>query len=136
MSFQTLRIAFLKRSPLGLSSGLAYCAVLALRIHGYLTPYVTDHPTIDRYDETIERIAEDFYSKPMPRTGPRHAMVQIGSPIDVRVFSEMKLREALASLSDKMERTVQDGRIPQRIQRRSGRGPSGLSAQAFLFSVC
>lgn len=89
--------------------GLADRAILALRIHGYLTPYLTEHPTIDRYDETVERIAEDFHSHSMPRTGPRRAMAAIGSPIDVSGFSEMKLREALPALTETMERSVQAG---------------------------
>ena len=89
--------------------GLADRAILALRIHGYLTPYLTDHPTIDRYDETVERIAEDFYSHAMPRTGTRRAMVEIHAPIALRDFSGMKPREALPSLTGKMERTVQGG---------------------------
>lgn len=90
-------------------TGLADRAILALRIHGYLTPYLTERPTIDRYDETVERIAEDFHSRAMPRTGPRRAMAMIGAPIDVREFSEMKLREALPSLTEKMQRRVQRG---------------------------
>jgi 1-acyl-sn-glycerol-3-phosphate acyltransferase len=89
--------------------GLADRAILALRIHGYLTPYLTERPTIDRFDETVERIAEDFYSRTMPRTGPRRAMARIGAPIDVREFSEIKLREALPSLTEKMQRRVQNG---------------------------
>ncbi len=89
--------------------GLADRAILALRIHGYLTPYLTEHPTIDRYDETVERIAEDFYSHAMPRTGQRRAIVRIHSPIDIRDFSQMKLREALPALTEKMERVVQTG---------------------------
>jgi 1-acyl-sn-glycerol-3-phosphate acyltransferase len=89
--------------------GLADRAILALRIHGYLTPYLTERPTIDRYDETVERIAEDFHSRAMPRTGPRRAMARIGTPIDVGVFSDMKLREALPTLTETMELRVQAG---------------------------
>ncbi len=89
--------------------GLADRAILALRIHGYLVPYLTEHSTIDRFDETVERIAEDFYSKTMPRTGSRRAMGMIHPPIDVRDFSEMKLREALSLLTGKIEKIVQDG---------------------------
>jgi hypothetical protein len=89
--------------------GLADRAILALRIHGYLTPYLTDRPTIDRYAETVERIAEDFYSRTMPRTGPRRAMAMIGTPIDVRDHLGAKSRDAIAALTDEMERRVQDG---------------------------
>jgi 1-acyl-sn-glycerol-3-phosphate acyltransferase len=90
-------------------TGLADRAILALRIHGYLTPYLTEHPTIDRYDETVERIAEDFHSRTMPRTGPRRAMARIAPPIDAREFSEMKLREALPTLTETMEFRVRKG---------------------------
>ena len=90
-------------------AGLADRAILALRIHGYLTPYLTEHPTIDRYAETVERIAEDFYSRTMPRTGPRCAMAWIGAPIDVRDHLGAKSRDAIAALTDEMERRVQAG---------------------------
>ncbi|MGJ8634603.1 MAG: lysophospholipid acyltransferase family protein [Luteolibacter sp.] len=89
--------------------GLADQAILALRIHGYLQPYLTGQPTIDRYDETVERIAEDFYSKAMPRTGPRKAMLRIGTPIDVRDYSGEKLRVAISRLTSNMEAAVQTG---------------------------
>ncbi len=88
---------------------LADKAILAFRIHGYLTPYLTDHPTIDRFDETVERIAEDFHSHAMPRTGPRRALVKIHAPIDIRDFSGTRLREALPSLTGQMQEIVQSG---------------------------
>jgi 1-acyl-sn-glycerol-3-phosphate acyltransferase len=92
--------------------GLAEQAILALRIHGYLDPYLSIHPTIDRYDETVERVAEDFYSKAMPRTGPRRAIVEIHAPIDVRQHLETaggKLKNAVGSLTRTMESAVQTG---------------------------
>jgi hypothetical protein len=92
--------------------GLAEQAILALRIHGYLTPYLTDRPTIDRYDETVERIAEDFHSKAMPRTGPRRVMVRVHQPLNVADFLTSvggNMREAIPSLSAQMKRTVQEG---------------------------
>jgi len=92
--------------------GLADRAILAMRIHGYLFPYLTAHPTIDRYDETVERIAEDFYSRAMPRTGPRRAMVQIHAPLEVKDFlsaADGNMRKAISSLTGKMQTTVQDG---------------------------
>jgi hypothetical protein len=57
----------------------------------------------------VERIAEDFYSRTMPRTGPRRAMAQIGAPIDVRDHLGAKSRDAIAALTDEMERRVQAG---------------------------
>lgn len=91
---------------------LADRAILALRIQGYLTPYVTVRPTIDRYDETVERIAEDFYSRAMPRSGPRRAMVRVHEPIDVGQFFHAdagNLREAVSGLTALMKSTVQAG---------------------------
>jgi len=92
--------------------GLADRAILALRIHGYLSPYLTDHPTIDRYDETVERIAEDFHSRAMPRTGPRRAMALIHAPLSVGDFldaSNGKMRAAIPALTEAMSDRVQSG---------------------------
>lgn len=91
--------------------GLAEKAILAFRVHGYLTPYLTGHPTIDRYDETVERLAEDFYSKAMPRTGPRRAIVHLHAPLDVTSFltETGSLRNAVAPLTRAMEQAVQTG---------------------------
>lgn len=92
--------------------GLADKAILAYRINGHLTPYLTEHPTIDRYDETVERIAEDFYSKAMPRTGPRKAYARIAPPLDVTEFLEEaggKARNAVRAMTVAMEKSVQDG---------------------------
>lgn len=91
--------------------GCAERAILAFRVHGYLTPYLTDRPTVDRYDETVERLAEDFYSRAMPRTGPRRAIVRFQGPLDVSSFlSEAgSLRNAVAPLTRAMEAAVQSG---------------------------
>lgn len=90
---------------------LAERAILAFRVHGYLTPYLTERPTIDRYDETVERLAEDFYSRAMPRTGPRRAIVRLHAPIDVSAFlsDSGTLRNAVVPLTRTMERAVQSG---------------------------
>lgn len=91
--------------------GLAEKAILAFRVQGYLTPYLTEHPTIDRYDETVERLAEDFYSAPMSRTGPRRAIARLHPPIDIStVLSEAgSLRQAVTHLTRTMEQAVQTG---------------------------
>ena len=91
--------------------GLAEKAILAFRVHGYLTPYLTEHPTIDRYDETVERLAEDFYSRAMPRTGPRRAIAHLHAPLDVTDFLNEAggLRGAVAPLTRAMESAVQAG---------------------------
>ena len=91
--------------------GLAMKAILAFRVNGYLTPYLTEHPTIDRYDETVERVAEDFYSHAMPRTGPRRAIARFHTPLNVREYLDAagSLRAAVAPLTKAMESAVQSG---------------------------
>ncbi|MDF1823698.1 MAG: lysophospholipid acyltransferase family protein [Verrucomicrobiales bacterium] len=92
--------------------GLADKAILAFRINGHLTPYLSEHPTIDRYDETVERIAEDFYSRAMPRTGPRRAIASFGEPMDVSAYLEEaggKARNAVRAMTRDMESAVQSG---------------------------
>lgn len=86
--------------------------ILALRIHGYLTPYLTANPTIDRFDETVEKLSEDFYSKAMPRTGPRRLIAKVHPPLDVTQYlnaADGKLRDAVSSLTKDMEDRVQKG---------------------------
>lgn len=93
-------------------AGLADKAILAFRINGHLTPYLGEHPTIDRYDETVERIAEDFYSKAMPRTGPRRALARFGMPMDVSSYLDEaggKARNAVRAMTVEMEKAVQSG---------------------------
>lgn len=91
--------------------GLAEKAILAFRVHGYLTPYLTEHPTVDRFDETVERVAEDFYSRAMPRTGPRRAIAHVHEPLDTAAFlaEAGSLKQAVAPLTRAMERAVQAG---------------------------
>ncbi|MDF1861939.1 MAG: lysophospholipid acyltransferase family protein, partial [Verrucomicrobiales bacterium] len=91
---------------------LADKAILAFRIFHYVQPYLNEHPTIDRYDETVERIAEDYYSKAMPRTGPRRVVAKLGSPIDVAgvlASADGNLRASVTSLTTAMETAVQTG---------------------------
>jgi len=92
--------------------GLAERAILALRIHGYSEPYLTVRPSIDRYDETVERIAEDFHSRILPRTGPRRAMAMIHAPLSVGDFLDAangKMRAAIPALTEAMSDRVQSG---------------------------
>jgi 1-acyl-sn-glycerol-3-phosphate acyltransferase len=92
--------------------GLADRAILALRINGYNEPYLAERPSIDRYDETVERIAEDFHSSMMPRTGPRRAMVMIHPPLSVGDFlnsANGKMRGAIPALTAAMTGQVQSG---------------------------
>ena len=91
---------------------LADKAILAFRILAYLTPYLPDNPTLDRFSETVERIGEDHFSRPMGRTASRRAIVSIQPPLEVNAFLEQadgKLRGAVAPLTAEMERRVQAG---------------------------
>ena len=93
-------------------NGLADKAILTFRVYRYLTPYLTEHPTIDRYDETVERVSEDFYSKAVPRTGPRRALLKVGEPLDVQQYLRQaggKARMAMGKITADMESAVQDG---------------------------
>lgn len=86
--------------------------ILALRIHGYLDPYLTANPTIDRFDETVEKLSEDFYSKAMPRTGTRRAIAKVHPPLDVSEYlnaADGKLKDAVSALTKDMENRVQSG---------------------------
>ncbi|MEM9018075.1 MAG: lysophospholipid acyltransferase family protein [Verrucomicrobiota bacterium] len=100
------------KTPDGDLDSLADKAILAFRLHGHLTPYLVEQPTIDRYDETVERISEDFYSEAMPRTGPRRVIARIHPGIDVSSLlneAEGKARNAVGPLTRAMEKAVQDG---------------------------
>lgn len=99
-----------REPPLGIED-LAARAILAFRVLGYLSPYLTERPTLDRYDETVERIAEDFYSRAMPRTGPRRAVVRVLAPLDAGDFlaEHGSVKAAVAPLTRAMESAVQGG---------------------------
>ncbi len=87
-------------------------AILAFRILAYLTPYLTEHPTLDRFAETVERIGEDHFSRPMGRIAPRRVYARIGEIIDVTDHLERaggKARDAIASMTTEMESQVQSG---------------------------
>lgn len=87
-------------------------AILAFRILAYLTPYLTEHPTLDRFAETVERIGEDHFSRPMGRIAPRRVYARIGEIIDVADHLESaggKARNAIASITAEMESQVQSG---------------------------
>lgn len=91
---------------------LAARSMFAFRLLAYVIPYLADHPTIDRYTETVTRIREDYYSRSFLPLAPRKAMVKIGEPISVPgVLGESggKTRPAIASLSGRIEKAIQAG---------------------------
>ena len=79
-------------------------AILALRMLGYTGNYVADHPTLDRFAETAEKLVEDLRSKAQKPYGKRRATVRLCEPIDLR---EHSAKRAVAELTDLVEAAVQ-----------------------------
>ncbi len=86
-------------------------AMLAYRILSYSGQYVAERGTIDRYAETIEKLAEDLYRRMMPPVGPRAAFVRFQEPIDVGGYigEARRTREAVRALTAACESSVQAG---------------------------
>ena len=86
-------------------------AILALRLLGYAQPYVAEHPTLDRYAEAVDRLSEDVHGEREPPVGPRKAIVEVGTPIDLadRLAHAKRLRTAVQSLTTDLEAAVQAG---------------------------
>ena len=87
-------------------------AMLALRILGYSGGYAAENPSVDRVAETVARLREDISSKSHPPYGRRHALVKIGTPIDLRdridAYSQ-KARDAVRELTATCESASQSG---------------------------
>lgn len=87
-------------------------AMLAFRVLSYSGDYVTSNPTLDRYAETVNKLAEDVYNREVPPAGPRHAYVHINEPIDLTDYLDSfnnKAREATRALTETVEQAVQQG---------------------------
>jgi 1-acyl-sn-glycerol-3-phosphate acyltransferase len=87
-------------------------AMLAFRIASYRGDYVQSRPTVDRFAETVEKLAEDVFSAAQPPLGPRRAFVHFSAPIDTAEYLDSfrkKARVAVQDLSARLERTVQAG---------------------------
>lgn len=87
-------------------------AILCFRILAYVLPYFKEHPSVDRYAETVERLCEDYYFRDFPPYGPRKAMVKVGTPISVGKklnSSGGKAREVIPALTREIEETIQSG---------------------------
>jgi len=87
-------------------------AMLAWRILSYRPDYVASRPTLDRYAETVEKLAEDTFRKEMPPLGPRQAWARFGQPINVTDRLEAfgrGARQAMAALTAEAEAAVQQG---------------------------
>ncbi|MBN1675698.1 MAG: 1-acyl-sn-glycerol-3-phosphate acyltransferase [Kiritimatiellae bacterium] len=87
-------------------------AMLAYRVLSYSGHYVREHPTMDRYGETVEKLMEDFYSRAVPPYGERCAFVRCAEPIDLASYRDAftrKAREAVHELTARFEAVAQAG---------------------------
>ena len=65
------------------AEALAREAMLALRVLSYSGTYVRERPTLDRFAETVEKIAEDWTGRFAPAVGRRRAVVRLNPPINL-----------------------------------------------------
>lgn len=87
-------------------------AILAFRTLTYARPYVAEHPTLDRFAETVEKMGEDYTGKARRPLGPRVSLVHIGEPMNLAERLEQhagKLRQAVAAVNSDLEDAVQAG---------------------------
>lgn len=94
------------------ASGWADEAILAFRTLTYARPYVAEHPTLDRFAETVEKMGEDYTGKTRRPLGARASLVHIGEPVDLAKRLEEhagKLRQAVAAVNSELEDAVQAG---------------------------
>ncbi len=93
------------------ASGWADEAMLVLRLLGYAGNYLAENPTIDRFAETSERLAEDLYSRACRPFGQRHAYAMILPPVSIRCVLEKNARSRTAAqdLTRGFEAAVQGG---------------------------
>jgi hypothetical protein len=87
-------------------------AILAFRTLTYARPYVAEHPTLDRFAETVEKMGEDYTGKPHRPLGARVSLVHIGEPVNLAKKlqeHEGKLRQAVAAVNSELEDAVQAG---------------------------
>ncbi len=87
-------------------------AMLAYRVLSYTGNYTASNPTLDRFAETVSKVAEDVYSQEPTPLGRRVAMVRFNDPIDLTTYLDsfkQKARHAVRDLTDAVEEAVQDG---------------------------
>ena len=87
-------------------------SIFAYRLYYYMKPYLKEHPTIDRYAETVARLHEDFFSKSSDPYAPRKAFVKVGKPISVQALldaNDGKAKKVLPVLSDHISYGIQSG---------------------------
>ncbi len=84
-------------------------ATLALRVLSYSGDYL-DRPSLDRCAETVEKLAEDLYGKPLKPFGAREVHVELLPPIDLRDHMDdysATARGATRALTALCEQSVQ-----------------------------
>ncbi len=86
-------------------------AMLALRLASYSDHYAASHPTLDRIEETSEKLAEDLHRKMMPPLADRAAFVRFNEPVPLCEFvAEGKAgRKQVRALTARCESAVQQG---------------------------
>lgn len=86
-------------------------AMLALRLASYSDKYAASNPTLDRIEETSEKLAEDLYREMMPPLAERAAYVRFNEPIALCDFvAQGKAgRKQVRALTARCESAVQQG---------------------------
>jgi hypothetical protein len=86
-------------------------AMLALRLASYSDRYAASRPTLDRVEETSEKLAEDLYREMMPPLADRAAYVRFNEPIPLCEFvAETRPgRKQVRGLTARCESAVQQG---------------------------
>ncbi|MBX2851857.1 MAG: 1-acyl-sn-glycerol-3-phosphate acyltransferase [Phycisphaeraceae bacterium] len=86
-------------------------AMLALRLASYSDSYAASHPTLDRVEETSEKLAEDLYREMMPPLAERAAYVRFNEPVPLCEYVAEKRagRQQVRELTARCEAMVQRG---------------------------
>lgn len=86
-------------------------AMLALRLASYSDRYVASNPTLDRIEETSEKLAEDIHRRMMPASADRAAYVRFNEPIPLCEYVAEKRagRKQVRDLTARCESAVQRG---------------------------
>jgi 1-acyl-sn-glycerol-3-phosphate acyltransferase len=86
-------------------------AMLAFRIASYAVGYATQHPTIDRIGETVEKLEEDMRTALPAPVAKRYAFVRFNNPLDLRDYLHRfaKLRQATHEVTRDIEKSIQEG---------------------------
>lgn len=87
-------------------------AMLAFRIASYSGKYLKGRITIDRFAETVEKLAEDTYARVIDPLSTRHAYIHFNEPIDLSEYLDSfkkKARGAIEQFTERCEKSVQEG---------------------------